>query len=60
MSRKCASNLTGALLTRGQSTHLNKTADSAPGVVTWDVTLSARNVVPCVRSPATSITAPSL
>ena len=39
----------------------NKAAtDSAPGVATWEVTLSARKVVPCVRWPATGITAHSL
>ena len=37
-----------------------KTADSAPGVATWEVTLSARKVVPCVRWPATGIAAHSL
>ena len=31
-----------------------------PGVATWEVTLSARKVVPCVRWPATRITAHSL
>jgi len=31
-----------------------------PGVSTWEVTLSARNVVQCVRWPATGITAHSL
>jgi len=31
--------------------YINKTwtADFAPGVTTWEVTLSARKVVPCVR-----------
>jgi len=29
-------------------------------VATWDVTLSARKVLPCIRWPATSITAHSL
>jgi len=38
----------------------NKTADSAPGLATWEVTSSARKVVPCVRWPATYITAYSL
>ena len=32
-----------------------QTADSAPGAATWDVTLSARKVVPCVRWPTTGI-----
>jgi len=35
-------------------------ADSAPGVDTWEVILSAQNVVPCVRWPAIGITAFSL
>jgi len=34
--------------------------DSAAGVVTREVTLSARKVVPCVRWPATGTTAHSL
>jgi len=44
---------TPAALTLMQS----QTADSAPGVATWGVTFSARKVVPCVRWPATGITA---
>jgi len=35
-------------------------ADSAPGVATWEVISSAQKVVPCVRWPATGITALSL
>ena len=31
-----------------------------PSLATWEVTLSARKVVPCVRWPATGITAHSL
>ena len=38
----------------------SQTADSAPGVAAWEVTLSTRKVVPCVRWPATGITAHSL
>ena len=38
----------------------SQTADSAPGVATWEVTLSARKVVPCVRWPAAGITAHSV
>ena len=38
----------------------SQTADSAAGVATSKVTLSARKVVPCVRWPATGITAHSL
>ena len=45
-----------ALTNKGQS----QTADSAPGVATWEVTLSARKVAPCVRWPATGTTARSL
>jgi len=39
------------------TTRQSQTADSAPGVATWEVTLSARKLVPCVRWPATGITA---
>jgi len=39
------------------ATEQSWTADSAPGVATWEVTLSARKVVLCVRWPATGITA---
>ena len=39
-------------------TRQSQTADSV--VATWEVTLSARKVVPCVRWPATGITAHSL
>jgi len=35
----------------------SQTADFARGVAAWEVTLSARKVVPCVRRPATGITA---
>ena len=42
------------------STRQSWTADSAPGVATWDVTLSTRKVVPCVRWPASGITVHSL
>jgi len=42
------------------STIGHQTADSATVVVTWKVALSARKVVPCVRWPATGITARSL
>ena len=38
----------------------SQTADSAPAVATWEVTLSARKVVPYVRRPPTGITAHSL
>ena len=38
-------------------TRQSQTADSVPVVATWEVTLSARKVVPCVRWPATGITA---
>jgi len=38
------------------TTRQSQTADSAPGVATWEVPLSARKVVPCVRWPATGIT----
>ena len=31
-----------------------------PSVAAWEVTLSARKVIPCVRWPATGITAHSL
>jgi len=41
------------------TTRQSQTADSAPGVATWEVTLSARKV-PCDRWPATDITAHSL
>jgi len=37
------------------ATRQSQTADSAPGVATWEVTLSARKVVPCVRWPATLV-----
>ena len=40
-----------------QPARQSETADSAPGVAVWEVTLSARKVVPCVRWPATRITA---
>jgi len=40
-----------------QSSHRPQTP---PGVATWEVSLSARNVVPCVCWPATGITAHNL
>jgi len=42
------------------ATRQSYTTDSAPGVATWEVTLSARNVVSCLRWPASGITAHSL
>jgi len=38
-------------------TRQSQTADSAPVVATWEVTISTRKVVPYVRWPATGITA---
>jgi len=52
---KCCSTNTIATATRQ-----SQTADSALGVVTWEVTSTARKVVSCVRWPATGITAHSL
>ena len=37
-------------------TRQSPTTDSAPAVATWEITLSARKVVPCVRWPANGIT----
>jgi len=38
------------------TTRQSQTTDSAHGVATWEVTLSTRKVVPCVRWPASGIT----
>ena len=45
---------------RRMQTRQSQTADTAPGVATWEVTLNAQKVVPCVRWPATGIAAHSL
>jgi len=47
---------TAAAAAQLTTTRQSQTADSAPCAATWEVTLSARKVVPCVRWPATGIT----